>query len=203
MHRAIVRGELLPNERLVEMELAEKFQVGRAAVRAALARLEQDGLVEHEPHRGARVRAISAPEAAEIYEVRAVLEGLAARHAAHNVTPQDVTRLRAIHDQMQVCFAQDDLLSISDLNAQLHELLLHIANHQTVTRLIHRLRAQQVRFQYRTILVPGRARQSLLEHQALIDAVAARDEAAAEAAMRTHLAHVLEALHQSANRVSL
>lgn len=201
LHRAIVRGEFSPNERLVEMEIAQKLGVGRATVRAALARLEQDGLVEHEPNRGARVRVISETEAAEMLEVRAVLEGLVARYAAHNATEPEVAALQAIHAQMQVCFTQDDLLGISDLNAQLHEKILQIANHQTATRLIQRLRAQHVRFQYRTILVPGRARQSLAEHGAIIEAVARHDEDAAEAAMRHHLAHVIEALHRSARKL--
>ncbi len=196
LHDAIVRGELSPNERLVEMELAQKLGVGRGAVRAALARLEQAGLVEHEPNRGARVRAISEAEAAEMLEVRAVLEGLAARHAARNATDQALATLQEIHAQMQACLERDDLLSISDLNAQWHDKLLAIANHQTVTGLIHRLRAQHVLFQYRTLLVPGRARHSLEEHQAVMAAVAAHDEAAAENAMRQHLSSVVNALRQ-------
>jgi DNA-binding GntR family transcriptional regulator len=197
LHQAIVRGELSPNERLVEIELAHKFGVGRAAVRAALARLEQEGLVEREPNRGARVRAVSEAEAVEMLEVRAVLEGLAARYAAHNATDQDLATLQTIHAQMQACLAQDDLLSISALNAQWHDKVLTIANHQTITNLIHRLRAQHVRFQYRTLLVPGRARHSLAEHQAIMAAVAAHDEAAAENAMRQHLTNVVNALRQS------
>ncbi|MCX6048785.1 MAG: GntR family transcriptional regulator [Chloroflexi bacterium] len=196
LHRAIVRGELSPNERLVEMELAQKLGVGRAAVRAALARLEQAGLVEHEPNRGARVRAVSEEEATEMLEVRAVLEGLAARYAARKITDQGLVMLQAIHAQMQACLEQDDLLSISNLNAQWHDKLLAIANHQTITNLIHRLRAQHVRFQYRTLLVPGRARHSLAEHEAVMVAVAAHDEAAAENAMRQHLTSTADALRE-------
>jgi DNA-binding GntR family transcriptional regulator len=203
LHQAIVRGELSPNERLVEMELAQKFGVGRAAVRAALARLEQDGLVEREPNRGARVRAVSEAEAAEMLEVRAVLEGLAARHAARHATDQDLAALQAIHAQMQTCLERDDLLGISELNAQWHDMVLAIAHHQTVTSLIHRLRAQHVRFQYRTLLVPGRARHSLEEHQAIMAAVAAHDEAAAENAMRQHLASTVNAMRQSNKSNSL
>lgn len=75
--------------------------------------------------------------------------------------------------------------------------MLRIANHHTVTRLMERLRANHVRFQYRMILVPGRAVQSLQEHRAIVDAVAAHDADAAEAAMRQHLAHSAEALRQS------
>ncbi|MBE7550002.1 MAG: GntR family transcriptional regulator [Anaerolineales bacterium] len=197
LYQAIVRGQLLPNERLVELELAEKFDVGRAAVRTALVRLEQEGLVEREPNRGARVRLVSEAEAVEMYEVRAVLEGLVARYAARNATDQDIATLRAIHKQMEAYLGQGELLKISDLNAELHEKLLQIAQHQTVTRLLERLRAQRVRFQYRTVLLAGRAQHSLAEHRAIIEAVAAHNSDAAESAMRQHLAKVTEAMRQS------
>jgi DNA-binding GntR family transcriptional regulator len=203
LHQAIVRGDLSPNERLVEMELAQKFGVGRAAVRAALARLEQDGLVERQPNRGAWVRAVSEAEAAEMLEVRAVLEGLAARHAARHATDQDLATLQALHADMQACLAQGNLLGISDLNAQWHDKILAIANHQTVKTLIHRLRAQHVRFQYRALLVPGRAQHSLEEHQAILTALITHDEAAAENAMRNHLASAIDALCQSSRSNNL
>ena len=199
LHQAIVQGQLLPNERLVELDLAEKFESARADVRTALARLAQEGLVEREPNRGARVRAVSEAEAVEIYEARSVLEGLAARYAARNATKQDIVKLRAIHAKMQQCHKNGDLLGMSDLNAQLHAELLRISAHQTATRLIERLRAQNVRFQYRTILVPGRAVRSLAEHRNIVDAVAGHDEDAAEKAMRVHIANVVEALRQRTN----
>lgn len=197
LHQAIVRGDLSPNERLVEMELAQKLGVGRSAVREALARLEQDGLVEREPNRGARVRAVSETEAIEMLEVRAMLEGLAARHAARKATDQDLAVLQALDAQMQVAFAQGDLLVVSELNAQWHDRLLTIADHQTVRSLIQRLRAQHVRFRYRTLLVPGQAQHSLQEHGLVLAALAAHDENAAENAMRQHLSRVVEALRQS------
>jgi DNA-binding GntR family transcriptional regulator len=202
LHQAIVQGQLLPNERLVELDLAERFESGRADIRTALARLAQEGLVEREPNRGARVRAVSEAEAVEIYEARSVLEGLVARYAARNATKLDIVKLRAIHTQMQQCHKKGDLLGMSDLNAQLHAELLRIAAHQTATRLIERLRAQNVRFQYRTILVPGRADRSLAEHRAIVDAVAAHDEDAAEEAIRAHITNVVEALRQSARTKS-
>lgn len=146
LHQAIVRGELLPNERLVELELAEAFGVGRAAVRTALIRLEYEGLVEREPNRGARVRLVSEAEAIEIYEVRAVLEGLVARCAACNATEQDIADLWAIHNQMETCYARGDLLKFSDLNAELYEKLLQIAHHQTAAHPLERLRALHARF---------------------------------------------------------
>src|ERR1700756_2765574 len=84
LRKAIVSGELLPGERLLEEDLSARLGLGRAAVRMALVRLEHDGLVQRERNRGARVRRVSESEAVEILEARASLEGLAAGHAAIN-----------------------------------------------------------------------------------------------------------------------
>jgi len=194
LYQAILRGEFQPNERLLEMDLAQRYNVGRAAIRTTLARLEQDGLVEREPNRGARVRAISEEEAVETLEARAVLEGLAARYAARNVTDADVTDLRAIVGEMEARLAEGDLLGISEGNTRLHSRLLQIANNTTVARLIERLHAQHVRSQFRLILVPGRPPRSVAEHRAIVEAIASRDSDAAEAAMRSHLANIVETL---------
>jgi DNA-binding GntR family transcriptional regulator len=196
LRQAIVRGQFLPNERLIETDLARTFRVGRAAIRTALARLEQEGLVEREPFRGARVRAISVEEAIEILEARAALEGLAVRQAARNATPDDVAGLRATLEQMRADHAAGDLLRVSEGNRQLHRQLLAIARHRTAARLIDVLQAQNVRYQFRTILVPGRASQSLEEHRAIVDAVAAGDPDRAEHAVRRHLDHVADALRR-------
>jgi DNA-binding GntR family transcriptional regulator len=198
----ILSGALQPSERLVEADLTARLGVGRAAVRTALARLAQEGLVEHERNRGARVRLVDEHEAAEILEARMVLEGLAARHAAANATPGDVAALRAILADMAARLAGGDLLGASDRNAVLHARLLAIADHATVARLVAGLRGQLVRFQYRTILVPGRSDRSLAEHTAIVDAVAAGDADAAEAAMRAHLGQVAHALRATRQRNS-
>jgi DNA-binding GntR family transcriptional regulator len=191
---AIVTGRLQPNERLVEAELTRTLGVGRAAVRTALARLEHEGLVEHVRNRGARVRLVDEHEAVEILEARAVLEGLAARQAADRARPLDVEALRRILEQMRSLLDRGDLLGASDENAVLHRRLLEIAGHETAARLIAALKSQLVRFQYRTILLPGRSEHSYAEHRAVVDAVAAGDGQAAEAAMHAHLSYVAQAL---------
>ncbi|HEX3690650.1 MAG TPA: GntR family transcriptional regulator [Solirubrobacteraceae bacterium] len=197
LRAAIVAGRLLPNERLVEADLTRRLGVGRSAVRTALARLEHEGLVELEPHRGARVRLVSVPEAVEILQARAALEGLAVSRAARNATAADVAGLRAILAEMRARLDQGDLLKASDTNAVLHRRLLEIGGHATANRLIDGLRSQLVRFAYRTILVPGRSERSFAEHTAIIDAIAVHDGAAAERAMRRHLSHVADALRTS------
>ena len=197
LREAIVTGRLQPNERLVESDLARSLGVSRTIVRTALARLEQEGLVQHERNRGARVRLVEQREAVEILEARAVLEGLAVRSAAQRATPEDVEELRGITDEMRRRREADDLLGVSEENARLHRRLIEIGGHATASRLIATLNTQIVRFQYRTILLPGRGERSLSEHVAIIDAVAAGDPEAAEAAMRTHLSQVADALRRS------
>lgn len=199
LREAIMREEFLPNERLIEMDLAQLLGAGRAAIRTALARLEQEGLVQRERYRGARVRLISEAEAIEILEVRAALESLAVRYTALNATPEECDALFGLLAQQRRCIDAGDLLSGSDINGQLHQMLLRIAHHATTVRLLDMLQSQNVRFQYRTILVPGRPERSYQEHRAILEAVASHDPDRAEAAMRLHLSHVAEALRQARN----
>ena len=123
-----------------------------------------------------------------------MLEGLAARYAATRAGEDEVADLRGILARMRELLDAGDLLGASDQNAVLHHRLLEIAGHTTATRLTGALRSQLVRFQYRTILLPGRSESSYPEHRGIVDAVARGDADAAEAAMRDHLTHVAEAL---------
>jgi DNA-binding GntR family transcriptional regulator len=193
---AIVRGELAPNTRLVEADVCTSFQMARSAVRNALIRLEQEGLVVRERHRGARVRHVSDEEAVEILQARAVLEGLAARQAAERTDGAGIERLQACLARHRELLAQGDLLGASDANAALHAALLELSGHRTAVRLIEALNAQTVRYQYRTILIAGRPAASQAEHAEIVEAVVAGRADDAESAMRAHLFNVAEALQR-------
>src|SRR5260370_39088365 len=119
LREAIVSGQFHPNERLVEAAIAERIGAGRTAVRAALVRLDQEGLVELERNRGARVRLISDREALEIEEVRAALEGMLARRAPTRVTAEDLCALRRVIAEMRERVEAGRSLGYSELNAQL------------------------------------------------------------------------------------
>jgi DNA-binding GntR family transcriptional regulator len=196
LREAIVRGKLAPNQRLVEAEMSSEFGMPRAAVRTALVRLEHEGLVEREPHRGARVRLVSEAEAVEILEARAALESLAVRYAALNATAENVEELRGMLAEMRRLLDSGDLMAVSDVNARLHRRILELSGHTTAMRLCSLLKSQIVRFQFRTILVPGRPEQSFGEHTAVVDAIEAHDADAAERTMRLHLSHVADALRE-------
>ncbi len=197
LREAIVRGTLAPNSRLVEADLSSRFGMSRGAVRTALVRLEQEGLVVREPYRGARVRQISDQEAVEILQARAVLEGLAARQAAERIDAAGASRLRACLARYGELVAAGDLLAASDANAALHATLIELSGHATAAQLIRGLNSHTVRFQFRTILVPGRPAASHAEHTAIVEAVVAGLPDEAEQAMRAHLFHVADALRQS------
>jgi DNA-binding GntR family transcriptional regulator len=194
LRAAIVEGRLAPNERLVEEELAARIGTSRANVRAVLARLEAEGLVSREHNRGARVRVIGVDEAIEILEVRATIEALVARRAAERAADADRDRLRAIVANMEERAAASDPLGYSQLNAHLHAAILAIAAHATAAKVLSTLQSQAVRFQFRTILQPGRPAQSLAEHGAIVERICAGDRDGAEAAMLRHLDGVVHAL---------
>jgi len=200
LREAIVDGRFQPNERLVEADLARRFGAGRTAIRAALVRLDQEGLVERQPNRGARVRLVSDREALEIEEVRVALEQMLARHAATRITGADVEHLRQILDEMTARVEAGDPLGYSELNARFHEMIWAIANQAVASTLVANLKSQSIRFQYRTILQPGRPDRSLREHVEIVEALASRDPDRSEAAMREHLSRVVETLEHAIAR---
>jgi DNA-binding GntR family transcriptional regulator len=196
---AIVDGEFVPNQRLVEADLSERFGASRGNVRSALLELTAEGLVERVQNRGARVRAISLTEAIEITEVRMVLEGLCAARAATRLTDDDRDRLRGIGTAMQEAVRSGDLLGYSELNRQLHALIRELGGQSTARAVLERLRGQNVRHQFRLALHPGRAAVSLPQHLEIIEALCAGDSDAAEAAVRRHLRSVIDTLPEVGN----
>lgn len=196
VRRAIHEGEFVPNQRLVEADLSVQFGASRAAVRTALVQLAAEGLVERVQNRGARVRAVSLDEAVEISEVRMVVEGLCAAKAAQRASEEDLSILREIGADMQHAVERGDVFGYSELNRRLHALVRMMGNQSVADAVLERLRGQNVRHQYRLALLPGRATVSLPQHLEIIEAICARDPERAEAAMRAHLASVIETLPQ-------
>ena len=194
LRAAILAGEYLPGERLVEAQLCERFGVSRFNVRAALQDLAADGLVEVQRNRGAQVRKVSRDEAVEITEVRMVLEGLVAARAAALVTDEQASELDEIGLLMRRAVDAGEFRRYSDLNQRLHALIRAIGGYRTADAIIETLRGQLVRHQFMLSLLPGRPTVSLPQHERIIEAIRQRDPKAAEAAMRDHIGSVIEAL---------
>lgn len=194
IRQAILEGQLFPNERLVELDLAKRFMANRGAIRVALAVLEQQGLVVRELNRGARVRAVTEKEAVEVMETRAFLESLTARHAALNAKPADIRDLKVVMRDLEALSANNDLFAYSNRNVDFHTRIARIADHATAEKILAGLSSQTVALQFRPIFEPGRAKEIDQEHLAVVDAIAEHNPAAAEKAMRRHLDNSVTAL---------
>ncbi|MEO7123570.1 MAG: GntR family transcriptional regulator [Lacisediminihabitans sp.] len=195
---AIVRGDYAPNQRLIEADLSATLSASRATIRTALLALENEGLVERLPNKGSRVRAISVDEAIEILEVRIGIEGLCAAKSAESLTPDQAEDLLYLRSRMVESVADGDLVEYSGLNRLLDLRIRELSGHATASSVLARLHAQSVRHQFKLSSRPQRAKVSLGEHTAIIDAIVARDPEAAERSVRTHLRSVIAALRDIA-----
>lgn len=178
-------GALRPGARLTETEIAERLEISRTPVREAIRRLEAEGLVEHEPRTGAVVRRLDYPEIMELYEMRSVLEGTAARLAARAASPVELEELQSINDEM--ARAAGDAAALVRLNGQFHARLKDAARNRFLLRSSASVENTLLILGPSSMERPERAKEAVGEHQAVLDALAARDGAAAEQAMRHHM----------------
>lgn len=197
LRQAIVSGELVPKQRLVEADLAAEYGASRGNIRAALSELSVEGFVERVQNRGARVRAVSVDEAVEITEVRSALEALCARKAAERISDAQASDLRELARQMEDAVQRGDRESYSACNQRLHAKIIEVSAQQTAAATIQRLRGQVVRFQFQLARQAGRPNVSLPQHLAIIDAVCRHDPDGAAEAMRLHLESVADAIRST------
>lgn len=188
---AIVLGEIAAGTSISEMEIAERFGVSRAPAREAIYRLEAKGLVTRTAHLGARVVALTLDDLRSLYEIREAMEGMACRLAAERIDDatleelgRDLERHRqqiegAARGYYQGGGDQDFHFRIAGASGNLRLERTLCDNLYDVMRL----------YRFRSSLKPGRARQALEEHHAILEALRACDPDRAEAAMRTHIRH--------------
>jgi len=178
-------GLLRPGARLTETEIADRMDISRTPVREAIRRLEADGLVDHQPRTGAVVRSLDYPEIMELYEMRTVLEGTAARLAARAASPVELEELQLMNEEMAA--AAGDSVAMVRLNRLFHTRLLDAARNRFLLKSMASVETTLLILGPSSMESPERAQQALEEHQRLLAALIARDGAAAETAMRDHL----------------
>lgn len=190
----ILTGEFPPGTRLVELQLTERYGVGRATIRSTIVELSAEGLVVHEANRGATVRNVPVDVAIEIAQARAVLEGLQARQAATRATDEERSELEQVTSDMAAAVKAGDQPAYSELNGVLHRRIGEISGHSIGTELVANLRNRGAHQEFRLALKPGRARVSLPQHRAIVAAIVSGDGDGAERAMHEHLQSVEDAL---------
>lgn len=180
----IREGKLLPGDRLRETELADRLGVSRTPVREAIRQLEADGLVEHVPRLGASVRKLDYPEVMELYEMRAVLEGTAARMAARAASDIEIEELIALNNTLSEVGTGPEA---ARLNRLFHANLLDSAKNRYLARSVASLQKALLILGPTMLSVDERAKAADAEHRSILEALQARDEAGAEHAMRKHI----------------
>lgn len=188
---AIVRGELAPGVKLSEPRLAAQYRVSRGPLREAIHRLEERSLVVRSPRQGARVVTLSPTLAIELFKIREVLEGLAAREAATHATRDEVEALRAMLATHRQALEEPDAMVYwqDTANSDFHFFVARISRSRALFDLLcnqYYTLFRLYRMQHR--LVPGRAQLALREHERIVDAIAEGDGELAEILMRRHVA---------------
>lgn len=185
---AIIDGAFPVNSRLTEEALAERVGVSRTPVRAALQRLHADGFVEFSPHLGAVVRGWSPAEVREIFEVRAMLEGMGCQLAAGRATAEDVARLTLICEEMEEKAASaKPQPAVSELNRRFHLELLEIGGNRRLAEIAGNL--MDLGFLVRSFgqFTEADVARSLSHHREIVAALRAGNSRWAEAIMRAHI----------------
>lgn len=177
-------GRLQPGVRLRESELADRLGISRTPVREAIRQLESDGLVVHLPRQGATVRTLDYSEIMELYEMRAVLEGTAARLAARAASEVELAELRALNEELAKAPHGGQAY---ELNRLFHLTLLDAAKNRFLIKGANALQKTLYILGPTTLLDSERAERAVDEHRLILAALEARDGARAESVMREHI----------------
>jgi DNA-binding GntR family transcriptional regulator len=190
LKKDILSGALSPGVILREEELARRHHVSRTPVREALSRLEAEGLAARHGGSGLLVSELGTDEIIDLYVLREVLEGLAARLCASRRTEIDLARLEAANQQAQRAVAAGDVTRAAKLNADFHFLIWRIAGNRPLSQAINGVHQSVQRFAQNTLAYPGRLEQSVAEHEQLLEAIRERDDVRAEQLAIDHVRQV-------------
>ncbi len=187
LREAIISGELEPGERLMEIQLAEEMGVSRTPVREAIRKLELEGFVVMIPRKGAYVASMSLKDITEVFEIRGVLEGLAASLAAERITDEELENLERLLVRLAKCKDENDIDTMITIDTEFHEILFQSSRNQRLSQIISHLREQIQIFRARTLSAPGRMKVALDEHKQIVEALGQRDP---EIARQIAISHI-------------
>jgi DNA-binding GntR family transcriptional regulator len=183
----VMQGRLLPGQRIDEKSLAEKFAMSRTPVREALQRLAASGLIKLRGRQGAIVSELTIPDLLDAFQLVAELEGMCARLAARRMTRDQQKAMRALHEECVAQVGEDDPHAFYDANNRFHEIIYDGSHNRFLQEEIRRLRLIVAPYRRYITFQPGRMRESLDEHAAVIEAILRNDDAAADDKMCAHV----------------
>lgn len=185
----IFEGQLTPGHRVPERVLCERFAISRTPLRQALVVLAAEGLVDLLPHRGATVAALSVEAVDQMFEVMEVLEGLAGRLSCARIGDAELAELQVEHRRMVEAYERGDRREYFQRNQNIHSRIVEIAGNPVLHDVYTTLNGRMRRARYLANLNGERWRQAIAEHEAMLDALAARDGERLAHILQTHLKH--------------
>ncbi len=193
LYDLILERSILPGEKILEEDLAKKIGVSRTPIRECLCRLENEGLVEIIPRRGAFLKKYSRKKVQEIFEMREVLEGLVARLVASVSNDDTIQRIKNILDRVYQLPDQEEYLSeFTRAGVEFHAFLLESCNNEMLQNAMAVINAHLRITRPLTVVIPGRARLTVEEHYHILEALEMQDPEVAEKRMREHVVSVRE-----------
>ena len=175
LRQAILKGELEPGERLMEMQLAEQLGVSRTPIREAIRKLELEGLVLMIPSRGAIVAKITEKDLKDVLEVRASLERLSTKLACERMEEETIEELREAQEAFKAALRGDDITLQAQKDVEFHDVIYKSTNNLRLIQMLNNLREQMYRYRLE-YLKDGTSHQKLVEeHEAIIEALSRRD----------------------------
>ncbi len=200
---AIMNGSLQPRERLMEIQLAEELGVSRTPVREALRKLELEGFIVMVPRKGAYVSDLTIKDIADVFEIRAALEGLAGALAAERITEEELDEMERLLVEKGEAIHQNDIDKLVEADTRFHEALYKASRNERLTTIISNLREQIQRFRLTSLSVPGRRTDSLEEHRNILEAIQARDIQVARQLAQEHIENAENVLIESLKKGGL
>ena len=187
LRQAIRDGILPPGERLMEIPLAEELGVSRTPIREAIRILEQEGLIVMIPRRGTYVADMSLKDITEVFELRSILEELAAELAAERITNEEIEALEQHLVEIGNYMNEKNLDKVVQADILFHEILYKASRNDRLVEMIHNLREQTLRFRTLSMSQTGRLAKTWDEHRQLVEAISDRDVERARQIARIHM----------------
>lgn len=189
---AIISSRFLPGEHLSDRLLCDLFGVSRGVIREAVRLLEAEGLIKVLPNRGPFVAFLSAAEATQVYEVRAVLEALAGQGFAERASVEEIAELRAVFEEIAATRPGADRMTLLGLKRRFYDVLLRGCRNDYVARMLEQLLNRNSQLRATTLSDPTRLPQTVIEIRRIVEAVERRDRAGAWKACQDHVAQAAQ-----------
>lgn len=199
LKQAISSGKLQPGEKLSEDALMASVGVGRVPLREALRRLEADGYVTFLPNEQVVVSKPTVEEIQDYYTIASVLEGLAARLAVERARPEEVERLRELHQHLKQACKGQDAERYFQANSRFHRFIAELAGNERLYRMVDQMRQEMRKTRILALHLPQRLDYSMREHDQIMDAFLKKNPELAEAAVIKHLHQHMQALKKALN----